>query len=84
MSQKVVQHIITVFFAIIYTKIVYVESFIKAKIRILIRSQTSGFRTAQKCPDQTGSATLELGKRFFLTFQAQKEKKFIARFQLAT
>jgi hypothetical protein len=51
--------------AFTHTKKVDTESFIKARIRIRIRSQTSGFGSDQKGPDPTGSisgsATLVLG-----------------------
>jgi hypothetical protein len=51
--------------AFTHTKKVDTESYIKARIRNRIRSQTSGSGSDQKGPDPTGSGTLLMRHTFF-------------------
>jgi hypothetical protein len=63
MNQNVKQHtgrFLEVFMAFTHTKKVETESFIKSRIRIRIRSQTSGSRSDQKGSDPAGSGFASL------------------------
>jgi hypothetical protein len=57
MNQKVKQQRFLKYLWLLHTKKVYIGSFIKARLRIRVRSQASGYESDQKGPDTTGSGS---------------------------